>query len=323
VSPRVEDSPAVAVSGLFKEFKTRKGTLQVVRGVDFTIGRGEIFALLGPNGAGKTTTIKMIAGLVTPDKGDIKVLGWDVIRQRASVLSQTGAVMEGNRNIYWRLTAHENLLYFSALKQMPRHRASARADHLLSALGLAAKRDELAETLSRGMQQKLAIACALMHEPGLLLLDEPTLGLDLQSADHIQQQVVEVARSGVGVLLTTHQIELAEALSHRVAFLREGQIVREGRTRDLLRAGEHEIYEIEIAAALDEGRRGALASLEVRVTKEEPERCTLEVTHRTGERLYAVLQALAPLPLVSVNKRRPKLVDLFRQVTAKAEEAAS
>jgi ABC-2 type transport system ATP-binding protein len=323
VSPGVEDSPAVTVSGLFKELKTRRGALQVIRGIDFTIGRGEIFALLGSNGAGKTTTIKMIAGLITPDKGSIKVLGRDVVRERASILPSIGAVLEGNRNIYWRLTAHENLLYFSALKQMPRRGAAARADELLSALGLAPKRDELAQTFSRGMQQKLAIACALMHEPGLLLLDEPTLGLDVQSADHIQQHVVEVARSGVGVLLTTHQIELAEALSHRVAFLREGQIVKEGRTEDLLRTGEREIYQIEIAAALDEDRRGALASLDARIVNEEPERCTLEVMPQAGERLYAVLQVLAPLPLVSVNKQQSKLVDLFRQVTAPTEKSAS
>jgi ABC-2 type transport system ATP-binding protein len=306
----------LAACGLRKQFETRRGVLQVVRDVSFSIGRGEVFALLGPNGAGKTTTIKMIAGLVTPDAGSIHVLGRDVLRERAEAVVRLGAVLEGNRNIYWRMTAYENLLYFSTLKRVPRRKAAERAGRLLADFGLEAKRDELAQGFSRGMQQKLAIACALMHEPGLLLLDEPTLGLDLQSAERIQQQVLEVARAGVGVLLTTHQLELAEVLSQRVAIIREGELIQQGHTRELLRASERERYQIEVAAGLDAQRRSALAGLEVLITEEGPERCTLALDNPARERLYAVLQVLQPLPLVSVNKHRPKLADIFRELTS-------
>ncbi|HVG61338.1 MAG TPA: ABC transporter ATP-binding protein [Hyalangium sp.] len=306
---------ALAVDGLRKQFQSGKKAVQAVQGVSFTIQRGEVFALLGPNGAGKTTTIKMIANLVLPDTGKIQVAGWDLQSASTEAVSRIGAVLEGNRNIYWRMTSRENLLYFGALKRMPRKKLAARADELLVALGLEAKAHELAETLSRGMQQKLAFGCAIMHQPPLLLLDEPTLGLDLDSADRICEQVRALAKTGTGILLTTHQMDLAELLAQRVGIMREGQIIQQGGTRELLAAYEQEIFQIEVAAGLGAGRRTSLEALGVTILEEDAARSVLQVGQPVPERLYEVFQALAPLPLTSVTKQRPQLVDVFRKLT--------
>jgi ABC-2 type transport system ATP-binding protein len=308
-------SVVLAVDALQKGFRTGKGLLQVVRGVSFTLQRGEVFALLGPNGAGKTTTIKMIARLVLPDEGTIQIAGKDIRHAPTESSGRLGAVLEGNRNVYWRLTARENLLYFAALHRVPRRKAAARAQELLAALDLESKSEALAQTLSRGMQQKLAIACALIHEPELLLLDEPTLGLDLDAADRIQAQVRAVTKAGTGVLLTTHQMDLAEVLADRVGIMREGQIIRQGTTAELLSAYEREYYLIEVAAALEPARRAALQSLGVEILEEEGARTVLQTKSLASEHLYATLKALEPLPLVTLNKQRPQLVEIFRQLT--------
>jgi ABC-2 type transport system ATP-binding protein len=307
--------PVLTVEALKKGFPTKKGPMQAVRGVSFTIQRGEVFALLGPNGAGKTTTIKMIARLIIPDEGKIHVAGRDTSLEPTETMRRLGAVLEGNRNVYWRLTARENLLYFAALHQVPRKKAAAKADELLELMDLKKKRDSLVQTLSRGMQQKVAIACALVHEPELLLLDEPTLGLDVEASDRILEWVRQVSRAGTGILLTTHQMDLAEALADRVGIMREGQIIREGRTAELLAAYERGSYQIELAAALGAEKRAALTELGVQVLVEESARTVLQIENLTSERLYATLRILEPLPLVTVNKQRTQLVDVFRRLT--------
>src|SRR5690606_22933995 len=159
-----------------------KEPFRAVDGISFSVDRGQVVGLLGPNGAGKTTTIKCLCGLIYPDAGSVKVNGVDVSRDRSKALRHISAVLEGNRNLYWRLTPLENLTYFAGNRGVSPHESRKSALELLARFGLADKANTQVNDLSRGMQQKLAIAVALQAGTDLILLDEPTLGLDLDAA---------------------------------------------------------------------------------------------------------------------------------------------
>ena len=227
---------AIAGRGLCKSYRRRgKGAIHAVRPLDLDVPRGQIFGFLGPNGAGKTTTIKMLCGLVSPDAGSVRLNGFDVRRQRGGAMRQIGAVLEGTRNVYWRLTARQNLAYFAGIKGCDPAAARERGDRLLRDLGLWDRKDDMLFTFSRGMQQRVAIACALVADPPIVLLDEPTLGLDVHSARTVREWVVKLAREqGRTVVLTTHQLDMAQAVCDRVAIMREGALIANQPTRELL-----------------------------------------------------------------------------------------
>ncbi len=294
----------LVAEGLDKTFRSRGKTTRAVDGVHLRVDRGEVLAFLGPNGAGKTTTIKMIAGLIRPDAGSVRVAGRDPHRDPWA-LRQLGAVLEGNRNVYWRLTPLENLEYFGVLKGLPAAAARRRGKALLERFELTHKQNALTQQLSRGMQQKLAIAVSLIHEPALLLLDEPTLGLDVEAAETVKQLIRELAAGGQAIVLTTHQLDVAQQLSHRVAIIREGRIVAEDRTATLLARFSGDQYEIEVEGELDEARRGRLAELGA-----QPLNGRI-VFVGSPEGLWAVLEALRPLPILRVEKDRADLTEVF------------
>ncbi|MBE3589821.1 MAG: ABC transporter ATP-binding protein [Firmicutes bacterium] len=196
-----------------------------VEDVSFEVRAGEVFGLLGPNGAGKTTTIRMIATLLEPSAGRALVAGFDTVRQPAEVRRRLGAVLAGERSLYWKLTGRENLQYFAVLYDVPASRVRARVEELLQRFDLAARADELVERYSTGMKQRLSIARALLADPPVLLLDEPTLGLDPQSARNLREIIREIAAEGRTVLLTTHYMEEADQLSDRIAIMDKGRIV--------------------------------------------------------------------------------------------------
>src|SRR4030066_415833 len=176
---------AFRVAQLVKSYKP--DSPNAVDGISFEIESGTVFGLLGPNGAGKTTTIKMILGLIIPTSGSIKLAGYDISTHRNKALRHAGAVLEGSRNIYWRLSARANLEYFGALRGMHGGALKQRIDELLALVELSDRADEETREFSRGMQQKVALAIAMLHNPDVLLLDEPTLGLDVQSARTIEK----------------------------------------------------------------------------------------------------------------------------------------
>ena len=201
-----------------------------VNNISFTLNSGEILALLGPNGAGKTTTIKMLLGLVTPSDGQATIQGYDtaVPWQRQRGMPHVGAVLEGARNIYWRLSPTANLRYFGTLRGVPKQELAQRIDFWLSRLDLQDVAHKEVRFFSRGMQQKVAIAAALLHEPDILLLDEPTLGLDVQAAKLMENVIVELAGQGKAILLTTHTMTLAERLASQILILNDGQTIAYG-----------------------------------------------------------------------------------------------
>ncbi len=298
-----EQTNVLSVQHLSKTYRVGGKTLEAVRDVSLHLESREVLAFLGPNGAGKTTTIKMIAGLILPDRGQVRIAGRDPHRQ-ASALRQVGAVLEGNRNVYWRLTPEENLEYFGVLRGLTRRVAQQRSQELLERFDLTEKRRTVVQNLSRGMQQKLAIAVALIHNPQLLLLDEPTLGLDVEATQTVKTLVREIAAEGRAILLTTHQLDIAEELSDRVAIIQRGAIIAEEPTSELIRQFSGTAYTVELEQPLDADRRAKLEHLGAIVEEQ-----TIYV--REAPLLYQVLDILRPLPPRRIVKDQANLTDIF------------
>jgi ABC-2 type transport system ATP-binding protein len=214
--------------GLSKNF----GNLHAVKGISFTVDRGQIFGLLGPNGAGKTTTIRMLTTLTRPSAGTARIAGHDIAREPLLVKRAIGVVPQ-MLNLDVDLTASENLEYHGRLHGMERTDRDARTGELLRFVGLWEKRETPVERLSGGMRRRLLIARGLMHQPQVVFLDEPTVGLDPQARHLIWGLIEDLKRSGVTILLTTHYIEEADRLCDRVAIMRQGKIITLGAPSDL------------------------------------------------------------------------------------------
>jgi ABC-2 type transport system ATP-binding protein len=194
--------------------------------VNIKIRPGELFGLLGPNGSGKTTMIKCLSTILIPDNGTATINGFDTSKETSRVRASLGMVVGGERTLYWKLTARDNLTYFSSLYKMQKTYAKKRIEELLETFNLSDRADERLEDYSTGMRQKVAIARALLHDPPILLLDEPTLGLDPNFSRQIRKQIRELSeKQGKTVLLTTHYMTEADQLCDRVAFINNGNIV--------------------------------------------------------------------------------------------------
>ncbi|HOI38166.1 MAG TPA: ABC transporter ATP-binding protein, partial [Bacillota bacterium] len=203
----------------------RPAALVAVDGISFGIRTGEIFGLLGPNGAGKTTTIKMLCTLLEPTSGTARVAGFDIVREPARARASLGTVLSGERSLYWKLTGRENLEYFAALYDVEPITARERITELLDRFELTDKANELVERYSTGMRQRLSIARALLANPPVLLLDEPTAGLDPQSARNLREVVRKLKDEGHTILLTTHYMAEADELSDRIAIIDHGKVI--------------------------------------------------------------------------------------------------
>ena len=221
---------ALEISGLTKRF----AGVAAVDGLDLVIPRGEFHALLGPNGAGKTTTLRMVAGLLAADAGRISVLGHDVATD-ATAAKRVLAFLPDDPLVYDKLDALEYLEFVAGLWSLPGDVAARRAEELLRWLDLRPQARQRAEGYSRGMRQKLALAGALIHEPQVLILDEPLTGLDAAAARQVKDLLLERVRVGGTVILTTHILEIAERLAERISIIQRGRIVAQG-SLDELRA---------------------------------------------------------------------------------------
>jgi len=213
-------SDVIEVRNLTKVF----GTTIAVDHISFDVWRKEIFGFLGPNGAGKTTTVRMLTGVIPPDAGTATVLGHDISREPVLAKQGIGVVPETS-NAYTDLTAWQNLMLMGELYGLDRARAAQRSSDLLGTLGLLERKDQKVQAYSKGMKQRLILAMALLHEPPLLFLDEPTSGLDVQSTQMILAMLRDLNRQGTTIFLTTHNMEEANRLCHRVGIIRGGKMV--------------------------------------------------------------------------------------------------
>lgn len=311
-------APAVETTALTKEFDKGRRTIwqrirrepdrrerfRAVDGIDLRVEEGEIFGVLGPNGAGKTTTLRMLATLLEPTSGEARVLGIDVREHPREVRARLGAMLSGERSLYWKLTARENLEYFAALYHVPPRETRARIDRALAEVKLADRADDYVERYSTGMRQRLALARALLPDPPLLILDEPTVGLDPQAARDLRDRVRDLRRQGRTVLLTTHYMEEADQLCDRVAIIDHGRIVALDTPAALKRTVRaEEIVHIDVTGGSDDA--GVLARLgdTATVARSERRNGTLSVT----------------LHCASARDLVPVAFDVARQANARIE----
>ncbi|EGO65807.1 ABC transporter ATP-binding protein [Acetonema longum] len=236
----------VEIKALSKTYRKNNGTVfTAVDNVNLAIHRGEVFGFLGANGAGKTTTIKMMCGLVAPTSGRILLNGCDTGPERGNAMRQIGVVLEGTRNIYWPLSAWQNLMYFGRLKGCSGRALNERSEQLLRELELWDRRNDIVRNFSRGMQQRIAIACALIADPPILILDEPTLGLDVEATQIMKALLQRLAREyQKTVIITSHQLDVVQELCDRVAIIHKGRIIADRSLAELLALFGQGCYQI-------------------------------------------------------------------------------
>src|SRR5256714_5117937 len=313
---------AIEARDLKRTYKTSTGIfrrkaieVEAVRGVSFEVGEGELFGLLGPNGAGKTTTIKMLITLLIPTAGEARVLGFDVVKDAREVRKRIGYVFGGDRGVYERLSALDNLRYFAELYAVPPREQKRRIAELLDLVGLAGREKERVEGYSRGMRQRLHVARGLLHDPPVLFLDEPTIGLDPVGARELRATIASLTAIGKTVLLTTHYMFEADVLRDRIAVIAHGKIVAQGAPHDL-KAGvpDRRVVEIEVYGTADDAVERLRVVEGVRgVSVEEREQAQVLVVQVDGERevTHALLGRLDGSSVGRVSSREPTLEDAY------------
>jgi ABC-2 type transport system ATP-binding protein len=313
---------AIEAAGLRRTYKTHTGTvrrrakeIEAVRGVDFEVAEGELFGLLGPNGAGKTTTIKMLITLLIPTAGTARVLGLDVVRDALEVRRRIGYVFGGERGVYDRLSGYDNLRYFAELYGVPAREQKQRIEHLLELVGLKGREHERAEGYSRGMKQRLHVARGLLHDPEVIFLDEPTIGLDPVGARDVRATIASLTEAGKTVLLTTHYMFEADALCDRIAVISQGEIVAEGTPADLKRGvAAGSVVEVEVFGVADdalERMRGLGGVVGVAVEEREQAQVVVVQTEPEAELTHAILGCLDGAQVGRVSHREPTLEDAY------------
>jgi len=313
---------AIEAEGLRRTYKTHTGTLrrrtkeiEAVRGVDFAIEAGELFGLLGPNGAGKTTTIKMLITLLIPTAGKATVLGLDVVENAREVRKRIGYVFGGERGVYERLSGYDNLRYFAELYGVPPRDQKRRIEELLELVGLKGREHERAEGYSRGMKQRLHVARGLLHDPEVLFLDEPTIGLDPVGARDVRAMIASLTDAGKTVLLTTHYMFEADALCDRIAVITQGEIVAEGTPEQLKRGvAEGTVVEVEVYGVGDEAvaRVRGLGGVTAVAVEEREQAQVLVVQTGPGAQLtQAILGCLDGSDVGRISHREPTLEDAY------------
>jgi ABC-2 type transport system ATP-binding protein len=308
--------------GLRRTYKTTTGVLrrkplevEAVRGLDFEVQRGELFGLLGPNGAGKTTTIKMLITLLLPTAGEARVLGYDVATQPREIRKRIGYVFGGDKGLYERLSALDNLRYFAELYGVTGAAQKRRIGELLELVGLEGREKERVEGYSRGMRQRLHIARGILHDPEVVFLDEPTIGVDPVGARELRQTIAGLVTAGKTVLLTTHYMFEADSMCDRIAVIAKGRLVGFGTPAELKRGvSDGRVTEIEVFG-IEEPTVERLRTLEgvTAVAVEELEQKQLLVVQTTGETelTQSLLGHLEEVSVGRISTREPTLEDAY------------
>lgn len=300
-----------------RRLSKRFGDLTAVDGVSFDVQTGEAFGLLGPNGAGKTTTVSMMCGLVVPSGGDVTIDGHSVLTDAMAVRRAIGVVPQ-DIALYPTLTARENLVFFARMQDVPAAQIPARVDEVLQIVQLADRQRDRVETYSGGMKRRINIAVGLLNRPRLLILDEPTVGVDPQSRNSILDTLKTLNTQGMTLLYTSHYMEEVEFLCTHIAIIDHGKVIADGSQQDLrLKAGNKDIITVQLV------HEGTLSVQDL--LKALPGVDTVELTDKTihiatnqGRMLLAkVISTLdaAGCPVSTIEVKEPNLEDLFLQLT--------
>jgi ABC-2 type transport system ATP-binding protein len=307
--------PVLECTGLRKQFDA----VVAVDGVGFSIAPGETYGLLGPNGAGKTTSISMIVGLLERDGGEVLVSGRPLTTTSVDVKGLLGLVPQ-EIAVYPDLSARENLVFFGKLYGMSGDRLQQRVAEVLDVIGLTDRAGDRAEEFSGGMKRRLNIGIGLLHEPALLVLDEPTVGVDPQSRNAILESVEQLATAGMAVLYTTHYMEEAERLCDRVGIIDHGQIKAEGTRRELVQlVGQHDRVRLS-ATGLLEPAVTALSRLDKVVDAGSADGVIELVVNDAAEQLTRILSVATDsgVAVTSVDVEEPNLESVFLHLTGRA-----
>jgi len=310
----------IEVHGLTRRF----GDLTAVDHVEFGVNEGEVFGFLGPNGAGKTTTVRMLTGVLDPSEGTATIQGHDIRTESLAAREHLGIVPE-EANVYQDLNVWRNVMLMAELHGVPRAKRTREGERLLELLGLSERKKQKARALSKGLRQRLMLCSALVSGPEILFLDEPTAGLDVQSARLIRQIVRDLNRDGLTVFLTTHNMDEAEEMCDRVAIINKGRIAAidtPGQLRETVRASQYVMASFD-GRSPDQGEVHILPGVE-RVAREGDR--LLLYTQQPG-RTAVALAGLAEregLEVRELSTRKPSLEDVFLFLTERgSEEAAS
>jgi ABC-2 type transport system ATP-binding protein len=294
--------------------KKRKETVAVDH-ISFEVERGELFGLLGPNGAGKTTVIKVLTTLLLPTSGKVSVLGYDVLSQSQEVRKRIGLILGGERGLYYRVTGRQNLRYFADLYGVPILEREKRINEVLKAVDLTDRADERVEDYSRGMKQRLHIAKGIVHDPELIFMDEPTIGLDPQAARDTRRMVKDLQKAGKTMLLTTHYMYEADELCNRLGVIAHGKILAldtPSGLKDLIR--DTSVIEVEAFGLTDtelDAVRAVPGVKAVSAAMSEDKQVLRVQVSDVGEMLTKIASKLQGSNIIGVKVKEPTLEDAY------------
>ncbi|PSQ23224.1 ABC transporter ATP-binding protein [Halobacteriales archaeon QS_9_67_15] len=326
---------ALAVRNLTKTFEDGEEAVRAVDDVSLAIRSGTVVGVLGPNGAGKTTLIKSILGLVVADEGEVRVAGTDVYADQRAAYARVGAMLEGARNVYWKLTVRENLEFFAAVGGESPDALGDRHDNLLEQLSLREKADTPVNDLSRGQKQKVSLACALARDVDVAFLDEPTLGLDVESSVELRREIRRLAdQEDMTIVLSSHDMDVVEDICDRVVIMNDGDIIADDAVADLIDVFRTFTYRVVVGGdedpdgiesgdgdgepALDSADRDRLAdAYGIETFEPRGERTAFDVTLGESERFYDLMDDLREVGVTvqEVESVDPDLEEVFLELT--------
>lgn len=311
----MNETPAIQAINLKKSY----GSLLAVNQVSFSVNQGEIFSLLGPNGAGKSTTISMLSGLIKPDEGDATIMGHSILTNPSQAKATLGVVPQ-DIALYPDLSARENLTFWGRMYDLHGSVLKQRVDEVLDVIGLTSRQKDRVGTYSGGMKRRVNIGAALLHHPRVIIMDEPTVGIDPQSRRHILDNVKELNRQGMTVLYTTHYMEEAEELSDHIAIIDQGKIVSYGTHQELIRlVGEQ--TRIELTVNIEAEKLISLWQQVDGVTQISALDGTITLLANDSNLVLPRLfeqASLARARITSVNIQEPDLEAVFLHLTGRA-----